>query len=293
LGGFVSQKNIFQRVEILVGPDVLDTMSKMRVILFGVGGVGSWCAEALIRSGIEYLTIVDSDVVCITNVNRQLETTSKNVGKAKVTELKRRLLEINPDADVQAVKKIFNYENLGQFDLGSYDYVIDAIDSVANKVLLIFKALEVASGCDLQLFSAMGASSKLDPTRIKVASFWKVRGCALAKHTRKRVRTRLVKNGIEGDFLCVYSDEKNPRFDVEPACLTHDYTCSRARMGKENGDGASDDVPDVAPQINGSLVHVTATFGLHLAGLVIQDVIRKVGDLPVETMPEKKKILDG
>ncbi len=288
----MSQKNIFQRVEILVGPKVLETMSKTRVILFGVGGVGSWCAEALIRSGIGHLTIVDSDVVCITNVNRQVETTSKNVGKAKVSELKRRLLEINPDADVQAVNKKFNFENAGHFILEDYDYVIDAIDSIANKVLLIFNALQASSGCNYQLFSAMGASSKVDPTRIKVASFWKVRGCALAKHTRKRVRTRLTRNGIEGDFLCVYSDEKNPRFDVQPACLTHDYNCSRSQKEKEKG-AASDDLCDVVPQVNGSLVHVTATFGFHLASLVIQDIVRKVGDFPVEKELKKKETLGG
>ncbi|MCP4199278.1 MAG: tRNA threonylcarbamoyladenosine dehydratase [Proteobacteria bacterium] len=257
-------------------------MAETRVILFGVGGVGSWCAEALIRSGLGHLTIVDSDVVCITNVNRQLETTSKNVGKSKVTELRRRLREINPDADVQAVKKKFNFENADQFGLEEYDYVIDAIDSIANKVLLIFRALKASQEGGLQLFSAMGASSKLDPTRIKVASFWKVRGCALAKHTRKRVRTRLTRNGIGGDFLCVYSDEKNPRFDVESACLTHDYACSRSRMAKESQNGCSADLEDVVPQINGSLVHVTASFGFQLAGLVIQDIVRRVGDFPVE-----------
>jgi tRNA A37 threonylcarbamoyladenosine dehydratase len=274
----VSNKNIFQRAEILVGPNVLKTMSETRVILFGVGGVGSWCAEALIRSGIGHLTIVDSDVVCITNVNRQLEATSKNIGKTKVTELRHRLREINPDADVQAVKKKFHFDSVDQFVLGDYDYVIDAIDSIANKVLLIFRAIEASQGSSLTLFSAMGASSKLDLTRIKVASFWKVRGCALAKHTRKRVRTRLTRNGIQGDFLCVYSDEKNPRFDVESACLTHDYACSRSQREQENHNGRSDDSEDVAPQINGSLVHVTASFGFQLAGLVIQDIVRKVGD---------------
>lgn len=274
----MSPKNIFQRVELLVGPKVMESASKTRVILFGVGGVGSWCAEALIRSGVGHLTMVDPDVVCITNVNRQLETTSKNLGKAKVTELKRRLLEINPDVDVQAIKKPFNHENAEQFHLEEYDYVIDAIDSVANKVLLIFKTLETAVGRDLRLYSAMGASSKVDPSRIKIGSFWKVRGCPLAKHTRKRVRKRLTAHGIKGDFVCVYSDEKNPRFDVQSACLTHDYACSRSAKIKEEGDLSG--VNDAAPQINGSLVHVTAMFGFHLAGLVIRDIIEKVGDSP-------------
>ena len=134
------EQAIFGRTELLLGEDVMQALSRMKVIIFGVGGVGSWCAEGLVRSGIKHLTIVDSDRVSITNVNRQLMATVRTVGQVKVEALKTRLLEINPDAEIEAVQAIYCDETADSFDLDSYDYVVDAVDSLKNKALLILRA---------------------------------------------------------------------------------------------------------------------------------------------------------
>ena len=160
---------IFRRSELLLGDDVMERIAQKRVILFGVGGVGSWCAESLVRSGIHHLTIVDSDRVCVTNINRQLMATTKTVGQVKVEVLKERLLTINPSAEITALQKIFTQETAGEFDLDSYDYIIDAIDSLKDKALLILMATQTKA----KLYSSMGAALKMDPTRIQVTEFWR------------------------------------------------------------------------------------------------------------------------
>ena len=180
----MASKDIFNRTELLLGPDVMEALSQKRVIVFGVGGVGSWCVEGLVRSGISDITIVDSDVVGVTNVNRQLMATSSTVGRVKVEALKERLLEINPEARVVALHKAFNEETLEEFDFDSYDYVIDALDSLKDKILLLL----TASGSKAKLFSSMGAALKVDPTKVKVDKFWQVRGCHLGAAIRKKMR---------------------------------------------------------------------------------------------------------
>ena len=134
------EQAIFRRSELLLGNEAMGNIASKRVIIFGVGGVGSWCAESLVRSGIKHLTIVDSDRVCITNINRQLMATSKTVGQVKVDALKERLLSINPSADITALQQIFTAETADSFDIGNYDYIIDAIDSLKDKALLILMA---------------------------------------------------------------------------------------------------------------------------------------------------------
>ena len=168
-------EDIFQRGERLLGNEVMNTLAKSRVIVFGVGGVGSWCAEGLIRSGVGTLTIVDSDCVSITNVNRQLMATTKTVGKPKVDVLRERLLEINPNATINAIQDVYCAENATSFHLDEYDYVIDAIDSLKDKAHLILEA----TMSNVKLFASMGAALKLDPIKIKVAEFWDVKGCPL------------------------------------------------------------------------------------------------------------------
>jgi tRNA A37 threonylcarbamoyladenosine dehydratase len=229
----------FSRLELLTGPDCLEALAKTRVILFGVGGVGSWCAEGLVRSGIGHLTIVDSDDVCVTNINRQLQATSVSVGKSKVEEIARRLREINPAVEITALQRIYNLDTKETFGLAGYDYVIDAIDSLSSKVDLIMNAS--ASGATV--FSSLGAACKIDPTRVKVSSIWKSDKCRLGKFVRKRLR----KWGFRGDFLCVWSNEPDFRTGDRPTSKT----------------------------INGSAVHVTAVFGFTLSGLAIQDIITK------------------
>ena len=177
------EKGIFQRTELLLGKSFIEKAAEKRVIIFGIGGVGSWCAESLVRSGIRQLTIVDSDRVCVTNVNRQLMATTKTVGQVKTDILRDRLLEINPKAQINAVQKIYSPETSESFELESYDFIIDAIDSLSNKVHLI----QTATKTDATFFSSMGAALKMDPTRIKVAEFWKVAGRGSVK-VERRVR---------------------------------------------------------------------------------------------------------
>ena len=240
---------IFRRSELLLGNEAMERIAQKRVIIFGVGGVGSWCAESLVRSGIRQLTIVDSDRVCITNINRQLMATSKTVGQVKVEALKERLLTINPKAEITALQQIFNEETAEEFNFDSYDYIIDAIDSLKDKALLILMACRTKA----KLFSSMGAALKLDPTRIKVTEFWKVEGDPLARALRRKFKSK--KQFPEKKFQVVYSDE-----------LLENKGCPPD----------TDETPSLfnKPQTNGSLAHITAIFGFTLAGLVIQDAIK-------------------
>ena len=148
------EKGLFNRTELLLGSDALERLSQVKVLMLGVGGVGSWCAESLIRTGIGHLTIVDSDRVCITNINRQLMASMQTVGQVKVDALKERLLQINPNADIRSLQMIYSEETADQFDLDAYDYVVDAIDSLKDKALLIIRATRSKA----KFFSSMGAA---------------------------------------------------------------------------------------------------------------------------------------
>ena len=200
-------EGIFSRTALLFGEAGVERLRSLRVIIFGVGGVGSWCAESLVRTGVGHLTMVDCDVVCDSNVNRQLMATTRTVGRPKVEVMRERLLEINPEADITALQEVFSAETAGIFNLDAYDYVIDAIDSLRDKALLILQACE-SKAC---LFSSMGAARKLDPQRVKVTEFWKVDGDPLARTLRKRFKH----DGVfpARKFQCVYSDER-PSGDV-------------------------------------------------------------------------------
>ena len=147
------KQEIFNRTALLLGNSTMNTISQKRVILFGVGGVGSWCAESLIRSGICHLTIVDSDFVCTTNINRQLIATTQTIGQPKVEVLKERLLSINPDAEINALQQVYCAQTAASFHIETYDYVLDAIDSLENKALLIRQACESPG----TLFASMGS----------------------------------------------------------------------------------------------------------------------------------------
>lgn len=195
-------KDIFSRTALLFGEAGVERLRSLRVIIFGVGGVGSWCAESLVRTGVGHLTMVDCDVVCDSNINRQLMATTRTVGRPKVEVMRERLLEINPEADITALQEVFSAETAGNFDLDAYDYVIDAIDSLRDKALLILRACE-SKAC---LFSSMGAARKLDPQRVKVTEFWKVEGDPLARTLRKRFKHEGVFPSRK--FQCVYSDER-------------------------------------------------------------------------------------
>ena len=244
----------------------MERIAQKQVILFGVGGVGSWCAESLVRSGIRHLTIVDSDRVCITNINRQLMATSQTVGQVKVDALKQRLLSINPSADITALQKIFTEETAEEFDLGSYDYIIDAIDSLKDKALLILMACRTKA----KFFSSMGAALKLDPTRIQVTEFWKVKGDPLARALRHRFKRD--KSFPSKKFQCVYSDALLQNRGHNATCGTEQCMCPKAQAGPGDPSLLNHEWCSSKAQINGTLAHITAIFGFMLAGLVIQDV---------------------
>lgn len=195
------EKAIYNRTELLVGDDVMTALAKTRVIIFGVGGVGSWCAEGLVRSGITHLTIVDSDRICITNVNRQLMATTLTVGQVKVEALKDRLLEINPKAEITAIQQIYSAETAGQFNLDEYDYVVDAVDSLKDKVQLILNA----TASSAKFYCSLGAALKVNPLKVQVAEFWKVRGCPLGAALRKKMKRAGTYPSKK--FLCVFDDE--------------------------------------------------------------------------------------
>lgn len=193
--------SIFQRAETLLGTNVMQRLSSVHVVLMGVGGVGSWCAEGLIRTGLQHLTIIDCDNVETSNINRQLMATSATIGQSKVEALRKHLLEINPEAEITALHRRYSGEPL-EGELKA-DYVIDAIDSLDCKLALIMQA---TSSSDITFFSSMGAAMKTDPTRIKVSEFWKVQGCPLARALRNRIKKS--KDFPKKKFQCVFSDEE-------------------------------------------------------------------------------------
>ncbi len=238
--------SFLDRAELLLGHENISLLRSRRVILFGVGGVGSWCAESLVRTGVGHLTIVDSDVVCESNINRQLMATRKTIGRPKVEALRERLLDINPEASVTAVQAVFSEETADGFNLDDYDYVIDCIDSLKDKISLLL----LASATRARVFSSMGAALKLDPTRIRVAEFWKVRGCPLGAALRKRMKRAGV--APKQPVMCVYSEE----------------------LLENKGSLKPSDVPKSGGTTNGSIVHITAVFGFTLAGLVVQDILK-------------------
>jgi tRNA threonylcarbamoyladenosine dehydratase len=256
----MSRDPAFHRAELLLGTVAQDALAQTRVIIFGIGGVGSWCAEALIRSGIGHLTIVDNDIVCITNINRQMQATSENVGRKKVDALKERLLSIAPDADIKTINDVYTQTTRDSFNIESYDYVVDAIDTLSHKVDLIATAMDL----DVTLYSAMGAACKLDASSIQVDSIWNSKGCKLASFVRKRLRNY----GVTGDCTCLYSEEVIP-----PGKIT---------TRDDSPPKSSDAWKDTKAQTNGSLVHMTGTYGFQLAGLIIQDVYQKNPPPPSE-----------
>lgn len=242
---------IFHRAERLLGQTFMQRAAETRVIVFGVGGVGSWCAEGLVRSGIGHLTLVDSDCVSVTNINRQRMATIHTVGQPKVEALRNQLLELNPGAEVEAVRKFYGEETAGLFPLEQYDYVVDAIDSVASKAALILHA----TSCGVPLFSSMGAALKMDPTAVRVAEFWQVRGCPLARALRQHFKRRHV--FPEHKFQCVFSEELLPN------------------LGEERAEPVVGEASRVVSHGNGSVAHITAIYGFTLSGLLLKHLAGK------------------
>lgn len=257
----IQERQMFQRCELLLGSEAFNHIQQQKVIIFGVGGVGSWCAESLIRSGIKDLTIVDTDDVSPTNINRQLLATTATVGRVKVEAMKERLLEINPNAHINALHKMYSRDNNHEFQLEQYDYIIDCIDALKDKAALLINAtngtwceqtplvehLPQQPFCHAKVFSSMGAALKIDPTQVRVAEYWKVRGCPLGAAIRKKMKR--AKQKLGKPVMCVYSEELL------------------------DNKGITDETCDYKAVINGTLAHITAIFGFTLAGLVIKDIV--------------------
>ena len=247
--------NQFSRTELLLGKEGLEKLASARVAVFGIGGVGGYAVEALARSGVGALDLIDDDRVCITNINRQLHATRKTVGKYKVDVAAERVAEINPNCVVRTFKTFYMPDTEGEFDFHEYDYVIDAIDTVTGKLSLVRNANE----CGTPIISSMGAGNKLDPTAFEVADIYKTSVCPLARTMRRELK----KLGIK-KLKVVYSKEEpiRPSEDAEISCKNH-CVCPPGTVRKCT----------VRRDIPGSTAFVPSVVGLIIAGEVVKDLI--------------------
>ena len=245
----------FSRTELLLGKEGMERLKNARVAVFGVGGVGGYVCEALVRSGVGSFDLIDDDKVCLTNLNRQIIATRSTVGKYKVDVMKERMLDINPDVQVETYKCFFLPENADDFPFAEYDYVVDAVDTVTAKIELVMKCQSMG----VPIISSMGAGNKLDASAFQVADIYKTKMCPLAKVMRRELKKRGVKK-----LKVVYSEEKptRPIEDMAISCRTHcicppgaAHTCTERR-----------DIP-------GSVAFVPSVAGLIVAGEVVKDLV--------------------
>lgn len=248
--------NAFSRSELLIGKEAIEKLKNSSVVVFGIGGVGSYTAEALARSGIGRLILVDDDRVCITNINRQIIATTRTVGKPKVDVMKERILEINPNAEVITYQKFYNSESADEILKPDYDYVVDAIDTVSSKIDLVVKCKEMG----LLIISCMGAANKLDPTMFRVGDIYKTTIDPLSKVMRKELRKRNIDS-----LKVVYSTEEpiKPDQESEASCKLH-CICPPGTARKCSA----------RRQVPGSVSFVPSVAGLIIAGEVVKDLIR-------------------
>lgn len=244
----------FSRTKILLGKEAMEKLSGSRVAVFGIGGVGGYVCEALVRSGVGAFDLIDDDKVCLTNLNRQIIATRKTVGKYKAEVMKERILEINPDAHVIVHKSFFLPENADEFPFNEYDYIVDAVDTVTAKIELVIKAQEK----NVPIISSMGAGNKLDGSQFRVSDIYKTKMCPLAKVMRRELKKRGIK-----ELKVVYSEEKpiRPLEDMSISCRTNcicppgaKHKCTERR-----------DIP-------GSVAFVPSVAGLIIAGEVVKDL---------------------
>ena len=246
--------NQFSRTELLVGKEGMDRLSKSHVAIFGVGGVGGYVVEALVRSGVYKFDLIDDDMVCLTNLNRQIIATRQTVGKHKVDVMKERILSINPDAEVNTFKCFYMPENADEFDLSKYDYIVDAIDTVTAKLELITRAKKL----NVPIISSMGAGNKLNPAEFEVADIYSTSVCPLARVMRHELRKR----GVDS-LKVVYSKEKpiRPIEDMSIRCRTH-CICPKGAVHKCT---ERRDIP-------GSVAFVPSVVGLIIASEIFKDI---------------------
>lgn len=247
--------NQFSRTELLVGKEGMEKLANSRVAVFGIGGVGGYTVEALIRSGLGAIDLIDDDKICLTNLNRQLFATRSTVGKYKVDVAKERILDINPKAEVNTFKMFYTPENAAEFDFSKYDYVVDAIDTVVGKLEIIVRAKELG----IPVISSMGAGNKMHPEMFEVADIYKTSVCPLAKVMRQQLKKRKIKH-----LKVVYSKEVplKPVEDMAISCRNH-CICPPGTVHKCTNRRA----------IPGSNAFVPSVVGLIIAGEVIKDII--------------------
>ena len=248
--------NQFSRTELLIGKNGIEKLQNAKVVVFGIGGVGSYVVEGLVRAGIGNFILVDDDKVCLTNLNRQIIATRKTVGKHKVEVAKERILEINPKANVEIYQEFFMPNTEGILD-DSVDYIVDSIDTVTAKIELVVRANKL----NIPIVSSMGTGNKLDPTRFEVTDIFKTSVCPLAKVMRKELRARNIKS-----LKVVYSKEDpiKPDQDLECSCKTG-CICPPGTVRKCTAKN----------QVPGSISFVPSVAGLIIAGEVIKDILNK------------------
>lgn len=247
--------NQFSRTELLFGKKAMEKLASSRVAVFGIGGVGGYTVEALIRSGIGKIDLIDDDKICLTNINRQIYATRKTVGQYKVDVAEQRILEINPDAVVRTYKTFYTPETASQFDFSEYDYIVDAIDTVTGKLELVSQAEKT----NTPIISSMGAGNKIDPTAFKVADIYETSVCPLARVMRTELRKRGIKH-----LKVVYSKEKPlvPIDDMSISCRAH-CICPPGTARKCTQ----------RRQVPGSNAFVPSSVGLIIVSEVIRDLV--------------------
>lgn len=251
--------NQFSRTQLLFGQDGMERLYSARVAVFGIGGVGGYAVEALARSGVGTLDLIDDDRVCLTNVNRQIFATRKTVGQYKVDVAEQRIREINPDAVVNTYKTFYTPQTAAQFDFTRYDYVVDAIDTVTGKLELVMQAQHA----NVPIISCMGAGNKMDPTAFEVADIYETSVCPLARVMRQELKKRGVRH-----LKVVYSREPavTPIEDLSISCRAH-CICPPGTARKCTQ----------RRQVPGSNAFVPAAAGLIVAGEVVKDLARWTG----------------
>lgn len=240
--------NEFSRTELLIGQAALEKLQNSRVAIFGIGGVGGYVCEALVRSGVGHFDLIDNDTVSLTNINRQIIALHSTIGKLKVDVMKERMLDINPDVDVSVHPCFYLPETADQFDFSNYDYVVDAIDTVTGKIEIIVQA----DAHQVPVISSMGAGNKLNPAMMEVSDIYKTSVCPLARVMRRELKKRHIKH-----CKVVYSKEKA----IQP---------SQASLEKY---GADSEENFTKKSIPGSTAFVPSVAGLILASEVIKDLI--------------------
>lgn len=248
--------NQFSRTELVIGKEAIEKLNNSKVAVFGLGGVGSFVVEGLVRAGIGNFVLIDDDKICLTNLNRQLFATRSTIAKYKADVAKERILDINPKANVEIYKEFFNPETEGILD-ESIDYIVDAIDTVTGKIELVLRANKL----NIPIISSMGTGNKLDPTRFEVTDIYKTSVCPLAKVMRKELKARGIKK-----LKVVYSKEEpiKPNNNSESSCKTN---CICPPDSKRTC--------AVRNQVPGSVSFVPSVAGLIIAGEIVKDIISK------------------